>query len=159
MVLEKRKSLAPAGIQNPYCPICSLTLQWLCYPGSCLMKCDGQKWEKKFRKKPFRAKQCNFNVGIMYKSWTWSHHNMPGYITMWPRVRVKNSTIATCPVLPRNAKETFVKYIQAICNSRNTSPAIFFRFNTEIFTLKYWKCNNYIYYFSNVYDSRQKHKK
>jgi len=71
------------------------------------MKCDGQKWEKKFSKIPFRAKQCNFNVGIMYKSWTWSHHNMPGYITMWPRVRVKNSTIATCPVLTSNCKRDF----------------------------------------------------
>jgi len=94
----------------------------------------------------------------MYKSWTWSHQNMPRYITMWPRVHVKNSTITTCPVLQRTAKETFVKYIQAIRISRNASPAIFVRFNTEIFTLKYSKCNNYIYYFSKLYDSRQKHK-
>jgi len=107
----------------------------------------------------YLEQNCNFNVGIMYKSWTWSHHNMPGYTTMWPRVHVKNSTIATCPALTQTAKQTFVKYIQAICISRNTSPALFFRFSTQNFTLKYSKCNGYIYYFSKLYDSRQKHKK
>jgi len=158
MVLERRKSLAQAGIQNPHCPICSSMLQWPRYPGSRLMKCDGQKWKKKFSRN-HSGQNSLFNVDIMHKSWTWSHQNTPRYITMWPRVRVKNSTITTCPVLHRTAKETFVKYIQAIRISRNTSPAIFFRFNTEIFTLKYSKCNNYIYYFSKLYDSRQKHKK
>jgi hypothetical protein len=58
MVLEKRKSLAPARFQNPDCPTCSL----ISYPGSRVMKCDGQKWEKKFSKNPFRAKQCNCNI-------------------------------------------------------------------------------------------------